>query len=80
LGIKYKKKSEAGAGKSGGNQSDGNRMKQLKEQNSKYKRAIKALRRSNGNEMNDNDDDSVDIDVGDQFGGKASKKKKSSKD
>ena len=54
---------------------DTNRMKQLKEQNSKYKRAIKALKRgiTDGNDDNDGEED---LDAGDQFGGKSSKKKK----
>ena len=52
--------------------SDANRLKQLVEQNSKYKRRIKALTRKN-NSNPDNDDQSID--AGDQFGGKHAKKK-----
>ena len=77
LGIKYKE-SGAGAGGSGNIPStDYNRIQKLKEQNQKYKRAIKALKRSN---MDDVDDDAEeDLDAGDKFRGKASKKKKKTK-
>jgi hypothetical protein len=72
LGIKYGKKGGAGAG-GHGNQSTANRVKQLKEQNSKYKRQIKALKRDNGTGSAKVDEESID--AGDQFGGKNSKKK-----
>ena len=49
----------------------------MKEQNQKYKRAIKALKRSNTDDVDD--DAEEDLDTGDQFGGKASKKKKKAK-
>ena len=49
----------------------------MKEQNQKYKRAIKSLKRSNTDDV-DNDAEE-DLDAGDQFGGKASKKKKKAK-
>ena len=49
----------------------------MKEQNQKYKRAIKDLRRSNTDDIYDNAEE--DLDVGDQFGGKASKKKNKAK-
>ena len=52
-------------------------IQQLKEQNQKYKRAIKALKRSNTDDV-DNDNEK-DLDAGDQFGWKASKKKKKAK-
>ena len=55
------------------NQSDANQLKRLKKRNSKYKRTIKALRR---NQEGDDEDADEDIDAGDQFGGKNSKKKK----
>ena len=71
LGVKYRKKGGAGAGGRGGSQSDSNRLKQLKEQNSKYKRQIKALKRDDDG----NESDEESIDAGDQFGGKNSKKR-----
>ena len=49
----------------------------MKEQNQKYKRAIKALRRSNTDDVDDYAEE--DLDAGDQFGGKASKKKNKDK-
>ena len=54
-----------------------NRIKQLQASNKKMKRKIKALKRSNkkGGESNDNGDSDTDMDAGDQFGGKASKRK-----
>ena len=58
---------------------DANRMKQLETQNKKYKRAIKALqakRTDDETASTADDDDSVDLDAGDQFGGKNSKKQK----
>jgi len=59
LGIQFKKK---GGSKTGGwtlNAADVNRLKQLEEQNSKYKRTIKALKRNYG--TNDEiEDDSMD--------------------
>jgi len=58
--------------------SDANRIKQLTASNKKMERRIKALKRSNkkGGEDNDNGDTDTDMDAGDQFGGKASKRKK----
>ena len=51
-------------------------MKQLTEQNTFYKRKIKALKVSFGDgEETKEEDDTTD--AGDQFGGKASKKNKS---
>ena len=49
----------------------------MKEQNQKYKRAIKDLKR--GNTDNVDNDAEEDLDAGDQFGGKYSKKKKKAK-
>ena len=49
----------------------------MKEQNQKYKRAIKALKRTNTDDV-DNDAEE-DLDAGDKFGGNASKKKKRAK-
>ena len=75
--ISKKRNSTKNGNVKGGN-SDKNTMKQLKSQNSKYKRQIKALKRSSA----DNDDKVSDgeaedgIDAGDQFGGKNSRKKK----
>jgi len=72
LGIQFKKK---GGSKTGGralNVADTNRLKQLKEQNSKYKRTIKALKRNNGT-GNEIEDESMD--AGDQLGGRNAKKK-----
>jgi len=60
--------------------SDANRIKQLTASNKKMKmkRRIKALKRLNkkGGEDNDNGDSDTDMDAGDQFGGKTSKRKK----
>lgn len=55
-----------------------NRIKQLKASNKKMKRKIKALKRSNkkGGEDNEDVDSDGDLDAGDTFGGKASKRKK----
>ena len=78
-GIRYKKKSGAGAGKHGNSQSQSNRLKQLAEQNSKYKRTIKALKRKSQENDKEDDDAEEDIDAGDQFGGKASKKQQKKK-
>jgi len=58
--------------------SDANRIKQLTASNKKMRRRIKALKWSNkkGGEDNDNGNSDDDIDAGDTFGGKASKRKK----
>ena len=53
---------------------DSNRLKQLEGQNKKYKAAIKALKRKSSPD-DQTPDDIENIDAGDQFGGKASKKK-----
>ena len=58
-----------------------NQIKQLTEQNKLYKRKIKSLNKvSFDKSANKNDQDGEEIDAGDQFGGKASKKNKKSKD
>ena len=75
LGLgKQKQSGKAGARRS--NNAEGNRLKQLTDQNKKYKRQIKALKRSPDESANDNDSTGGDTDAGDQFGGKASKKTK----
>ena len=72
-------------GKTGGkgarrpNNAEGNRLKQLTEQNKKYKRQIKAFKRSD-DLTNDGDSTGGDTDAGDQFGGKASKRAKKKKE
>ena len=75
LGIRYKVKSGAKAGERGNLDhaaADSNCFKQLKEKNQRYKRNIKALKRPNNNE---DDNDKEQLDAGYQFRGKASKKK-----
>ena len=52
-----------------------NRMKQLVEQNKKQKRRIQTLKRSTPSDTK-NDASDINIDAGDQFGGKSSKKKR----
>ena len=79
LGVKFN-----GSGKSKGkgkgrseSKSDAastNTMNQLRKHNQNLKRAIKALKKSDS-DTKDNDDDGVD-DAGDEFGGKQSKRKK----
>ena len=56
--------------------SDLNRIKQLKDQNTKYKRQIKALKRTGDTEESAAASDDEKLDAGDQFGGKTAKKKK----
>lgn len=58
--------------------SDANQMKQLKAQNKKYRRQIKAIKRKSKGDDNDDDSDGSDdgTDAGDEFGGRNSKKKK----
>lgn len=74
LGLTKGKAKEKGARRS--NNAEGNRLKQLTEQNKKYKRQIKAFKRSSDASTNDESSNSGDTDAGDQFGGKASKKSK----
>lgn len=56
-----------------------NTLKQLKQQNKKYRRQIKAMKRvrfeDDKTDGNNDNSDADDDDAGDQFGGKASKKK-----
>jgi hypothetical protein len=56
--------------------SDTNRLKQLSAQNKKMKRQIKALKRNTKKSDVANEDSDGDTDAGDQFGGRASKRKK----
>ena len=74
LGLSKGKTSGKGARRSGN--AENNRLKQLTDQNKKYKRQIKAFKRSPDGTANDGDSTGGDTDAGDQFGGKASKKKK----
>ena len=82
LGIKGGKNGNSKGG-SNSTKNDANRMKQLSDQNKKYRRQIKAMKRkSKDDDTNGSDkesDDDKDDDAGDQFGGKASRKKKRSK-
>ena len=55
--------------------SESNRFKQLSNTNKRMKRQIKAFKRSSTDGDNDKQDSDSDTDAGDQFGGKASKKK-----
>ena len=82
LCIKYTPKSKnlkyiRKGGKGDTDPNTANRIKQLQDQNKVYKRKIKALKKSeSGTGDGDNDGDSNDdLDAGDQFGGKAKKKK-----
>ena len=52
-----------------------NRIKQLVEQSKKYKRQVQALKRTKPGDTN-NDASDEDLDAGDQFGGKVTKKAK----
>lgn len=76
LGIKFNPKSKGNQQSSANNV---NRLKQLTQQNKKYRRQIKALKRgksTNTDGDGDNDDDGdEDIDAGDQFGGKNGRRK-----
>jgi len=80
LGIKGGK---GGRGSSNKDLATANTLKQLKEQNKKYKRKIKAMKRVQFDDEKDDDahdkSDADDDDAGDQFGGKASKKKMKAK-
>ena len=73
-----KKRNSTKGGDGKGGNSNNNTIKQLKSQNSKFKRQIKALKRSSTNDDSkesdkDNDDE---LDAGDQFGGKNARKRK----
>ena len=74
LGLS-KGKSSAGKGARRSSNAEENRLKQLTNQNKKYKRQIKAFKRSSDGATND-DSTSGDTDAGDQFGGKAAKRTK----
>jgi len=72
LGIQFKKKGGSKTGGGGRNAADINRLKQLEEKNSKYKRTIKALKRNYG--TNDEIEDER-MDAGDQSGCRNAKKR-----
>ena len=76
LGIS-KRKNGSDKSKSGNvNAANANRIKQITEQNRKYKRQIKALKRTKTpNDKNDATSDDDNTDAGDQFGGRNSNKK-----
>lgn len=75
LGIRGGKNSSSGGGN--GNKSDANRIKQITAQNKKLKRQIKAIKRKQSSDdataVTVNSD--TDVDPGDTFGGRNSKKK-----
>ena len=74
LGIKPRgKASKPGKGKADSSTVD-NTIKQLRAQNQKQKRTIKALKTSS-QEADKEDDDDANDDAGDSFGGKATRKK-----
>ena len=86
--AEQKKKGTSGGGKGKWNSSPSkastaNTMKQLKTQNQKYKRKIKALQRGDdGDGANDNakhNESDSDVDAGDQFGGRHNKQSKKNK-
>ena len=86
--AEQKKKGTSGGGKgkwnsSASKASTANTMKQLKTQNQKYKRKIKALQRGDdGDSANDNakhNESDSDVDAGDQFGGRHNKQSKKNK-
>ena len=75
---KYKSKNKKYLRQGDTSPSDKNRLKQLSEQNLKYKRKIKSLSKVSFEDDEDKPQskNEEDIDAGDQFGGKASKKNK----
>ena len=76
LGISKRKNGSDQSKSNNVNAANDNRIKQITEQNKKYKRQIKALKRSKTpNNKNDANSDDDNADAGDQFGGKNSKKK-----
>jgi len=84
--LNERKRLGAGKKKGGGDKSSNdqaaNTMKQLRHQNQKQRRKIKALMRKNPDDGEDSDSDESAKpvnDAGDQFGGKNSKKKSKSK-
>ena len=75
-GIKFNKKDDSSLSSPSTSAASTNTIRQLKQQLKKSKRQIKSLKRSKSSNNDDgNDDDDEDMDAGDQFGGKASKKK-----
>jgi hypothetical protein len=74
LGIS-KRKNPKDKGAHNEKAANANRMKQITEQNKKYKRQINALKRYKTNEKANSGSDDDNTDAGDQFGGKHSKKK-----
>ena len=73
--VKGRRPGKDGTPKDSTNSAVANRLKQLVEQNKKQKRQIQALKRSTPSDTKDDASD-IDIDAGDQFGGKSNKKKK----
>lgn len=73
--VKGRRPGKDGTPKDSTNSAVANRLKQLVEQNKKQKRQIQALKRSTPSDTKDDASD-IDIDAGDQFGGKSTKKKK----
>ena len=74
-GVKLGKDGQAGSYTSGNNKA----LKTLRKQNNKFKRQIKALKRTDGgkdNDADDKDDDNDLSDAGDAFGGHNRKKAK----
>ena len=80
LGIKYDVNKRSGESSSSSSTSafakQSNTIKQLKATMKKQKRTIKSLKRRNISEGKEDINSDSDADAGDQFGGKASKKKK----
>ena len=72
-----------GKGQKGKSAATANQVKQLKSQNAKYKRKIKAMKRNkevdDDNEDADANESEAENDAGDQFGGKSAKKKQKKK-
>ena len=66
---------KGGKGTDNDEQKNNNKLAQLKKQNSKYKRVIKALKRSQPQDDDEGRDAAETEDAGDIFGGKNSKKK-----
>ena len=79
LNIKLPQRGTNGGGGKGGK--GGNQLNKLKKQNLKFKRKIKALNKKvtiQDDERSESDEREEDVDAGDQFGGKAGKKKRKS--
>ena len=75
--FRYKKQNSTNSGDGKGGHSNSNTMRQLKSQNSKYKRQIKALKQSASNDDSKERDEEKEeeLDAGDQFGGKNARRK-----